>query len=151
MQVRRIALIACSGTKLDRAAPARDLYVGDLFQMSWTYTERHRPPYDAVRILSARHGLVAPLDMIAPYDEQLPRDTRKSVPWAKLVVNQMTAHWGANAELILTFLAGAAYREPLVAEIERREELAWTWTSPLAGMGIGSQKHWLKSNTPSGA
>ena len=61
-------LVACCGPKLDHAAPARDLYTSDLFTKSRAYAERNGCGW---AILSAKHGIVLPDEVIAPYDVTL--------------------------------------------------------------------------------
>lgn len=65
--VRRIALVGCTKGKLPARAPARDLYVGDLFAKARAYAQT----FDAWYVLSARHGLVLPDEVIEPYDVTL--------------------------------------------------------------------------------
>lgn len=48
--------------------PAENLYCSDLFYKSRRYAQAH---YDAWLILSAKHGLVRPRDVIEPYDCKL--------------------------------------------------------------------------------
>lgn len=63
-----VFLVACVAAKLDRPAPARDLYASPWFQKARAYVERQG---GAWFILSAKHGLTAPETVIAPYDETL--------------------------------------------------------------------------------
>lgn len=51
-----IGLISCSAQKLDRPAPARELYCSPLFKKSIAYAE---PRCSTTYVLSALHGLVA--------------------------------------------------------------------------------------------
>src|SRR3546814_861850 len=52
-----VFLVACVAAKLDRPAPARDLYASPWFQKARAYVERQG---GAWFILSAKHGLTAP-------------------------------------------------------------------------------------------
>src|SRR3546814_14699200 len=63
-----VFLVACVAAKLDRPAPARDLYASPWFQKARAYVERQG---GAWFILSAKHGLIAPETVIAPYAETL--------------------------------------------------------------------------------
>uniref|UniRef100_UPI0038B36EF6 DUF6884 domain-containing protein n=1 Tax=Agromyces humi TaxID=1766800 RepID=UPI0038B36EF6 len=49
----KIGLVGCAAQKLRRPAPARDLYVSQLFRKSSAYVEWN---CDAWFILSAKHG-----------------------------------------------------------------------------------------------
>lgn len=62
-----IAIIPCGGAKVDSAAPARDLYTGSMFRHTLAAVEASGD-YDAVLILSAKHGLVELDTVLAPYD-----------------------------------------------------------------------------------
>ncbi len=70
----RIALVGCGKTKLDRAAPARDLYTGQLFQKARQYAEVH---CDAWYILSALHWTVSPSRVLEPYEARLDSRTKQ--------------------------------------------------------------------------
>ena len=63
---RPLYLIACSATKLDHAAPARELYTGQAFRFAMAAAADG----DAL-ILSALHGLVHPSQVIEPYNVTL--------------------------------------------------------------------------------
>src|SRR5512139_2488723 len=68
-------VIPCSGQKLDHAAPAAELYVGQMFRHTFERaTECARLDEAAglgparVLILSARYGLITPDTVIEPYE-----------------------------------------------------------------------------------
>ncbi|MDY6875905.1 MAG: hypothetical protein SWK90_06860 [Chloroflexota bacterium] len=66
-----IRLVSCTKRNLDHPCPARDLYTASaLFRKARAYCEHH---YDAWYILSAKHGLVHPDQVVAPYDITLKR------------------------------------------------------------------------------
>lgn len=67
-------IVGCGAAKLDRAAPARELYTGSLFRAARAYAERSGLPW---RILSAEHGLISPDKVIEPYD----RHMKTRFPW----------------------------------------------------------------------
>jgi hypothetical protein len=54
---KEVFLLSCSATKLEKAAPARELYASPLFKKSLDYAERHCSD-DNIAILSAKHYLV---------------------------------------------------------------------------------------------
>jgi len=53
--MKKIVLISCVKRKLPHRVPAKDLYISQLFKLSFAYAQRLRP--DAIYILSAKHGL----------------------------------------------------------------------------------------------
>lgn len=136
-----IALIGCSGSKLDRIAPARELYTGALFRLSVRYAEEVlRCPWG---VLSARHGLVLPEALLAPYDDRLPTKRAELDNWGRETAVEIDAVFGpfdVTSELVL--LAGEAYG------ICRRH-VPWTrrgcWREPLRRMQIGERLRWLKN------
>lgn len=135
MKPYRVAFIGCSAQKLDRPAPARELYTGALFKLALQYAELVA---DKVYVLSAEHGVV-PLDReLAPYDARLRPENSKR--WGRNVsldlVNYGTLDQARDHEVL--FLAGEAYFAPL--------DFPGTgfWARPLKGLGIGEQKAKLK-------
>jgi hypothetical protein len=58
----------CAARKLDRPAPARELYVSQLFEKASAYATAAR---DRRYVLSAKHGLVQPDTVLEPYDVRL--------------------------------------------------------------------------------
>lgn len=88
-------------------------------------------------ILSALHGLVAPDDVIEPYEQTLA--TMSAVQrraWGKRVISQLVER-GYTQSSPIVLLAGARYRQPLAS---------WLGTSavvPMTRLGIGQQLAWL--------
>jgi hypothetical protein len=146
IQRSTVGLISCGKRKLDRPAPARDLYTGRLFQLARQFAERHCERW---YILSAKHGLVSPETVLEPYDLCLNdlsvRDVRA---WAKRVYEQLAPDLtedtrvlihGGRHPLTVTALAGNAYLRWLVPLF------GWSLWRPLLGLGIGQQLLWLKT------
>lgn len=131
----RIGLVACSAGKLDHAAPARDLYTSQLFRKAAAYAAA---TCDRWYILSAKHGLLAPEDVVEPYDERLPRNPRSAEVhrWAIGVRNALNFELAGIPGVVLVALAGEAYRTPLAGG-------PWTIEAPMAGLGIGQQLGYL--------
>ncbi|QEH81996.1 hypothetical protein EIK56_24000 [Sphingomonas sp. C8-2] len=131
-----VYLVACVAAKLDHPAPARDLYISTWFQKARAYVERQGAPWF---ILSAKHGLIAPHEVIAPYDETLGRmkvGARRL--WGARVFEAMAEQIDPAAPLIV--LAGRKYRDPLWPSIKRRASV------PMEGLAIGQQLAWLSKN-----
>lgn len=128
-----IYLIACSNTKLKAPARACDLYQGQAFKFSRQLAEKRGFDYF---ILSARYGLLDPLQVIAPYNDYLGKMTKdQRTAWADKVTQQIRAK-GLHAQAV-TFLAGSLYAEPLAPIFTHAMR-------PLAGKGIGQQLSYLK-------
>ncbi len=162
-----VALVACSGSKLSRPAPARQLYTGDLFRKSAAYAEAVA---DRWYVLSAKHHLVHPDQVLEPYDMTLSdiKDKDSKKHWAqrcdldlRLKRADLTfepyiggrmyrstiglGHWTqAGRKVRCIVLAGVEYREHLMPILQ-----SWaTVEVPLARLNIGQQKSWLMKNTP---
>lgn len=63
-----VGLVACCAKKAATPAPARELYRGQTFIMGVRYLKRR---CDVWAVLSARHGLVLPDQVLEPYDYTL--------------------------------------------------------------------------------
>jgi len=132
-----VCLVACTSRKGDQPAPAEFIYRSPLFSAARSYAENRA---DQWFILSAKHGLLSPNDVIDPYNESLMNQSdahRKE--WAERVHRAFAAKAPPGGRVI--FLAGSAYRSYLTPkfEAEGRETAA-----PMAALGIGSQVAWLQ-------
>jgi len=130
-----VTLVACAATKLDRPAPARELYRSDLFAKSSAYAQRLGEWY----ILSAAQGLVHPDTVLEPYDITLNDMTRdERMRWGCKVAWQLV-QFNIQADRCVV-LAGRTYRDPVM------DFLRLSFASvviPLEGLGIGHQKQRL--------
>lgn len=137
----KIVLISCSKSKLDKRAPARELYTGTLFKKAVAWAERHGYEW---YVISALHGLVTPNQIIAPYDYSLNqlRGARERESWAHLAVSVHLMSYvskGSHAFLMMPEL----YRRYLQHELDQQ---SITYTNPLQHLAIGKQMHWLDNN-----
>ena len=125
----------------DGQQPCGDLYISSLFRETRRFAEASGCPW---YILSAEHGLVAPDQVIAPYERTLNTmgiSDRRT--WGDRVAAQL-------AEVVpdlsrVVFLAGERYREFLVPHFDRR---GVEMSVPMKGLGIGKQLSWLGRNSP---
>ena len=135
--------MSCVGRKQVIAAPAKDLYRSNWFVKARAYAEAVSSQWF---ILSAKHGLVQPDEVILPYEQTLNTMTisdRRN--WAHRVQRQMDPRM-LNAALIIV-LAGSRYREFLMDYLRHR---ALTVEVPMAGLRIGDQLKWLGSHMNDG-
>jgi hypothetical protein len=134
----RVALVGCSAAKLKHAAPARELYTSALFRAAYAYAEM---TCDAVVIVSAFYGVVAPKAIIRPYDRSLRQcNKREREDWGARTVMQLPS-FGLSPVLVI--LAGKAYADALLHGAHwhnlPRPEL------PLLGIrGCGPRVKWLR-------
>lgn len=119
-----VIVIQCGEAKRDEPAPARDLYVGQPFVMARDAAERDGRPW---LILSARHGLVPPNRILAPYDRVL-RTRAHKVTLSRWVAGQQPPRsvesWCSRHYSDVLRWAGVSVEEPL------------------AGVGIGDRYSW---------
>jgi len=133
-----VGLVSCSKRKLCRPAPARELYSPSyVFDRSVRYLERR---CDEWWVLSARHGLVHPDEVLEPYDENLsgaPKTVREE--WGARVRRALLERYeGRRIKLVL--MAGKSYASFL-------EGLEFEVEEPLRGLGTGHRRRWLSANT----
>ncbi len=125
-----VCLIACCGPKLDRPAAVRDLYTSSLFRKSVAFAERNGWRW---AVLSAKHCLVQPDDVLEPYDVTLSRmKSWERLDWADRTRRQLVTAFPLCTEFVV--LAGKLYRAAVVS---------LPHTTPMAGLGIGRQLQWL--------
>ena len=136
-RVNTVCLVACTSRKGDQPATAEFIYRSPLFSAARSYAERRA---DQWFILSAKHGLLSPKDVIAPYNESLLNQSEaQRQAWAADVLGAFNARVPAGGRVI--FLAGSAYRSYLAPALESEgHETA----APMSALGIGSQVAWLQ-------
>jgi hypothetical protein len=138
-----VGLVGCASQKLKRPAPARELYVYQLFKKASAYAEL---TCDRWYLLSAKHGLVHPDTVLEPYDMRLGTNHRTSPPihqWGARVKEQLDAELAGLANVTLVALAGEQYR---IAVHNSR----WPVEIPMKGLGIGQQLGWLTEKLSAG-
>jgi hypothetical protein len=132
-----VCLVACTSRKGDHPAPAEFIYKSPLFSAGRSYAESRSNQWF---ILSAKHGLLSPGDLIEPYNESLmSQDVSRRQAWAECVRKSFNAGVPPGGRVI--FLAGSVYRSHLAPlfEAEGRETAA-----PISALGIGRQVAWLQ-------
>jgi hypothetical protein len=142
LEVFKVGLVGCVKTKRDYPAPAKDLYISDLFHKRRAYVERY---YDTWVILSAKHHVIMPDQILEPYDETLkkkPRAARRI--WAQHVFEQLQRHYPEPRSNVFYFHAGKEYREDLIPHFVRH---GYSWEIPLKGLSFGEQKSWYNEHT----
>lgn len=133
-------LISCASRKQGQTSRAEEMYVSTLFSLSRAYVQEH---CDRWFILSAKHHLLAPDDLIDPYDLTLNRmRATDRLRWAAAVWEQLSAHVSAGDRVVL--VAGRRYFEHLLAYLAAARVSV---DRPTAGLPIGKSLQWLKANT----
>jgi hypothetical protein len=137
-----IGLVACAKTKLDRPAPARELYTSPLFKMSLAYAEQRCA---SVFILSAKYGLVTLDQQLEPYDDTVKRmKQRERQLWASRVLAALRPLLGVDTPVLA--LASGDYLNPLIEAHLAHGEGELYLRQPLQGMQIGHRLSFLKQS-----
>jgi hypothetical protein len=136
----RIVLLSCTKSKIDRTAPAQELYsASPMFQKTLEYGKKLKP--DKMFILSAKHHLVPLTKELAPYDKtlkEMPKDEKEK--WGEETVKQMKSA-GINLEKDkFIFLTGSEYLKPLTKYIPEEN-----METPMEGKRFGQRLKWLNS------
>jgi hypothetical protein len=142
-RVETICLVSCVGAKRAIPAPAKALYRSDWFIKAHAHAEATGTQWF---ILSAKHGLIQPDEVISRYEQTLnTMGIAERRDWARIDHGQMDKQM-PNAVRI-AFLAGQRYREFLMDHLSNR---AQTVDVPMAGLRIGEQLGWLGSHVSHG-
>jgi hypothetical protein len=138
-----IGLVACSKTKLDRRAPARDLYASPMFRLSLAYAEAR---CERVYVASAAHDLLELDRELAPYDRTMAdlSPVQRQLFGAAIVRGLVDRH-GWDFDLLV--LAGAAYVDPIARALARLGA-GLRLIEPLRGMQIGERLSFLSHAKP---
>lgn len=125
----RVGLISCCKKKLDHAAPAQDLYQSPLFKLSKQWITKRTGEHGRCQewaILSAKHGLVMPDQVLEPYDFSMNDMTRlEKGRWADAVHEQLVDRWSDQA--IYMILMGGEYKRAL-SQMPMVEDVIECWT-----------------------
>lgn len=135
-RTRRVILISCAATKLDRPAPAADLYTSPLFRAAGSYAEASGHPWF---VLSARHGLVEPTTVLERYDLKITNLTPgERSAWADRVARALY-YRGFGGWGVFEVHGGDSYARPLRVALS---PISLDIIEPLAGLGIGHRLQW---------
>ncbi len=126
--MKTIVLIGCGKEKLPHRAKAKDLYTGTLFKKSRAYAEKFGDDWG---ILSAKHGVLYPDEMVEPYDLALQDlDREKLEDWIRETNGDLRRRWPGEFFVCLAGeLYGRAFQRPVNLQAE----------FPLAGLGLGER------------
>lgn len=137
--VGALVLVSCSKAKLDQPAPARELYCSPAFQMKRKIIERAGADW---LILSAKHGLVEPDAVIAPYDLTLnTMGVSARQAWAREVIPSLLGRAKDIGRVVM--LAGQSYSQYLTGSLA---EHGIDVSEPMRGLRQGEQLAWLSKH-----
>ncbi len=161
----RLIVVGCGRSKTAEPAPAMDLYNGSLSRAAIGYAKASGADWV---ILSAKHGLISPERVIAPYDftaaqrlsaRALEPLCARSALWDEWLFHSIRVPLGGVVEdlgsgLTIELHAGASYAELLEYALTWGFVFEWcsrvTIEQPLAGLQIGERLAWYKRRREAG-
>jgi hypothetical protein len=136
-----VYLISCVSQKRQYQCYARELYISKWFLKARRFVEASGFCW---YILSAEHGLVAPDQIIAPYERTLnTMSFAERRAWSERVYEQLSTAVPGLSNVV--FLAGKRYREFLTRYLLNR---SIDVSVPMEGLRIGEQLGWLGQHSP---
>lgn len=112
--------------------PACELYCSPWFRKARAFVEGEREGWFT---LSAKYGLVRPVQVIEPYEETLNEKTSEERrEWSTKVGQELWPHCPVGTSVI--FLTGEKYREFLAPTLS---QLGCNVEVPMKGLAIGGQ------------
>lgn len=135
-----IGLVACSKMKATVSCPAREMYRGDVFNKSVALLER-----SGIRewfILSAKYGLVHPMQRLAPYNDALAdKSLREREEWGARVFDKIVAIVEPDERIL--FLGAEVYTSFWLTQATRAGRRV---EAPVVGLTICRTKAWLRKD-----
>jgi hypothetical protein len=139
LELAMLTLVPCSGPKQSYPCAAWNLYTSPLFRKTRQFAQYLREPW---AILSAKHGLLLPDEVIERYDVTLNEmSAAERRAWGQRVLaHTLMRDLEASPEPFVLMLVGKLYWEPLEADLKARGVLM---EKPLEGKGHGQSMQWL--------
>ena len=140
-EAMKVGLISCAKRKGPLPSPAEDLHTSQLFQKAKAFVGG---TCDRWFILSAKHGLLRPDEVIEPYDQTLNTVSKaERQAWAARILVQLHPLVKPGDRFVI--LAGARYQEYLTPGLKEEGYLV---EDPLTGLRSGARLRWLKMHRP---
>lgn len=114
-----LLILSCTKRKLSHPAPAISLYQGDIFKKGVRWARRHN--FD-IAIISAKHGLVMPDEVLKPYNRRI-NNIKEAHALRESVLptlNDLLPRYG-----IVILIMGNLYLETLRPAIEAHPQISF--------------------------
>lgn len=128
-----VIAVMCGQRKVNYACCAEELYCGSLFKAAKGWAKRHAIEWF---IVSAKHGLLLPQTIVAPYDVKLGKG-------ANALNKQQQSQWAEQTRKLIEERYG---KRRIVCLCSKEYESAFSGLNcyfPLQRMGIGKRIKWL--------
>lgn len=136
--MQRVILISATSKIQDSPAPARELYISELFERKLEYAAALDP--DVSYVLSAKHGLVDMDDVIEPDETKLDDlGILEQREWARQVLSQLEDVTNIHVDEFIV-LAEKPYRDSLIPYLTN-------YRIPTKGMPTEEKLDWLDEQT----
>lgn len=140
-----VVLVSCVARKRVTPQPAQELYISLWYRAARICAERliQWEGKGAWLILSAKYGVLDPIQTITPYDETLARmSSTARQQWGVRVLEALHERIDPTRDAVILF-CGARYRAPILPALQVQRVVT---LQPLAHLGIGQQVHWLRQH-----
>ena len=89
---KKIVLISCVKSKMNKPAKAKDLYISPLFKLNFKYAKSLNP--SNIFVLSAKYDLVDMNQIISPYEKTLNKMKKiERQQWTECVIQKLKAQY----------------------------------------------------------
>ena len=114
--MKTVVLIACVKEKQKKSCKAINLYQGKDFKSWVNYSKKINA--DKVYILSGKHGLLNPDEIISPYDFNLNKANKEyKKKWADIVLFKLSEETNLKKDKFI-LLCNDIYAENLISQIK---------------------------------
>lgn len=118
MASKTIAIIPCTNQKSEVSGPARDVWIGNHFQLVLAHAEMF---YDEVLIMSYKYGLIGPDFKIDPYDVDMRYSkAAERIKWW-FMLKQQIIELSKSKPLLVGLYTGSFERERIMREFVRND------------------------------
>ena len=130
-----IVFIGCGASKMKNACKAKNMYVGNYFQLCLAYAQTFTTQ-DNIYILSAKYGVLPLEKVIEPYNRTLKKmNKQEKQDWKDMVIKQL-GDMGISKDAEVAFVCGTNYYNLL-------EDYFTNYKLLLPKQRIGMQQHYM--------
>jgi len=137
----QVGLVGCGKSKQTGTHKASELYTGRLFRGAFEVASAH---CEEVYILSAKHGLLAPGDLVESYDYSLyDVSLAERDQWGSGIVSHLKTLFPVDLGLRFVFYAGQGYVRPV---LDQARVPQWEFFEAMRGLNLFQRMEWLRGS-----